>query len=598
MASYTIINNTFVSGELSPMMHGRVDSPKYLTGVAVCENFIPSRQGPMIKRAGTKYVAKLDQTEVAKLALFDAGVDGRFIVEFTNELMRFWTEDGQLVLDAAENPFTIITPYVSDDLDKLSCVMNKGVMYIVHRNYQPAKVEMGSSPPFTMTTITFTGGRTFDSAGDYPSCQAFKGGRWYLAATDNEPNAIFASRTPEISTGTDRFNDFTFSEIIDGEDTVLSTHAIYLQETDMYGSKINWLINQKRILAGAGSSIWMDSGLIATPATFDMSITLTGGSNSTPAKATDNYVIYAGPGGQSLNLMHYNQDNDGYIRNNISQTAGHIIKSGIKDFVVSRMRESVIWVISKDGTLSSCSLDPEQGLIGWARHPMGYGADGKEMIVKSLELLPGDETKDDVVWMTVLRSGSIYIETMKIPHPEAEVNDDTFYVDCGVTLDMGNSKTSTVRVLHLANEKVDAIGDGALLPVTTCDQDGYAVYDREFSLISIGFPMEARLQLLRPELPANGTSQGKLKQVEKQTLRVFKTLGGKVGTEYGPDLRPIIPLVPGKYELGSAFDLFSGDLEVDIPSYANPDGTTWIVSAEPLPFNLLAVMTKFGLLEV
>ena len=594
MANYTILNNNFISGEISPMMHGRVDNARYQTGVAVCENFIPSRLGPLIKRPGTKFISKLSGVTSARLALFDAGVEGRFIVEFTALKARFWNEDGTLI-QSGGSTFEIVTTYTAAQLDELSCIMNKGTMYIVHHEHKPAKITMGTTPPFALADLTFTGGRTFDAAGDYPSCQAFKGGRYYLAATDNEPNAIFASRTPDISTGTDRFTDFTFSELVEGVDTVLPTHAIYLQETDMYGSKINWLINQKRILAGAGSSIWMDNGQIATPATFDMSITLSGGSNGVSPRAVDNFVIYAGPGGQSLNVMHYNSDNDGYLREDISQSAHHMIESGIKDFVISRMRETLLWVLCEDGTLCSCTFDPSMGVVGWARHPLGKGSDGQEMIVKSLELLPGGDSKDDVVWMTVVRKGNIFIETMTMPTPGT--GDDVHYLDCHTTKEFA-APTNTITVAYLANETVDAIGDDALLPLTTCDGSGVATYDRSFESISIGFPIEGRIQLLRPELPANGTSQGKMRQVEKQTLRLYRSLGGKVGVEYDSSMRPIVPLVPGAYELGSSYNLFTGDKETDIPSYAEPNGNVWIISAEPWPFNLLAVMTRFGLQEV
>ncbi len=576
-------------------MDGRVDSAKYQTGVAICENFIPSRQGPLIKRPGTKFIGVLSGISTAHLALFDAGVDGRFIVEFTNTLIRFWNEDGTLV-ESGGSTLEIVSTYLEAELSKISCVMNKGTMYVVHPNHTPAKIEMGTTPPFTLTSLTFTGGRTFDASGDYPSCQTFKGGRWYLAATENEPNAIFASRTPEISSGTDRFTDFTFSEDVDGVETVLSSHAIYLQETDLFGSKINWLINQKRILAGAGSSIWMDGGVIATPSTFDMSITLSGGCNSSPARAIDSYVLFAGPGGQSLNVMHYNSESDGYLKTDISQSATHMITSGIKNFVVTGMKGKIIWVLCEDGSLSSCSFDPEVGVIGWARHPMGAGSDGETMKVKSLEIMPGNEDADDVLWLTVMRSGKLYIESLAIPSQETST--DEVYVDCSTTIEF-ETPTNTVTVGHLADESVDAVGDDALLPVITCDETGTVTYDRSFSKISIGFPLEARVRLLRPELPANGaTSQGKLRQVERLVLRLYKSLGGKIGVDYGDDMRRIIPLVLGEYELGSSFSLFTGDKEADIPSYADIDGRVWIVSDEPFPFTLLAVMTKYGVLEV
>ena len=73
----------------------------------------------------------------------------------------------------------------------------------------------------------------------------------------------------------DRFLNFTFSESIDNVRRSFPDHAFFLQETDMHGSRINWMINQKRIIVGAGRSIWMDSGEMAT-STFDMNVTLQG----------------------------------------------------------------------------------------------------------------------------------------------------------------------------------------------------------------------------------------------------------------------------------------------------------------------------------
>jgi hypothetical protein len=590
--SYTILQNNFISGELNPMMEGRLDSEKYQTGLSVCENFIPTRLGSLVKRPGTRYVATLAGITNARLVLFDAGVNGKFMAEFSPLKIRFWTQAGALVMHAG-SPFGIVTTYASAELSELSCVMNKGVMYIVHHNHKPAMISLDSTYPFKLTEPAFTGGRTFSAAGDYPSCQAFKGGRWYLAATDNEPNSIFASRTPDSTTG-DRFTDFTFSEIIEGAVTVLSTHAIYLQETDMYGSRINWLVNQKRILAGAGRSIWMDGGVIAAPATFDMSVTLNGGCNSTYPKALDNYVIYAGIGGRSLNVMQYRTDDDGYVNAEVSLTARHMIRSGIKAFtLLNGENGSVIWVLCNDGSLCTCSIDLGSGVIGWARHPMGTGSDGEDMTVQSLEVMPGDDTSDDVLWLTVLRSGATQIEKLDMKAPDSM--DEAVYVDCSRTIEY-ETPTDTVTVPHLANESVDALADNAVLPVKTLDASGIGTYDRPFSRITIGYPIAAKVRLLRPELPANGTSQGKKRQLQEQTLRLYRSLGGKVVAN--GKTSSILPLVPGTYRLGDYFPAFTGDKKLEINAAADYDGSVDIASDEPVPFNLLAVMTRYALLEV
>lgn len=592
MASYTVMQNNFVSGEISPMMEGRIDSIKYQTGLAVCENFVPIRLGSLVKRPGTRYLATLASTTTARLVLFDAGNNGKYMAEFTPLLIRFWTMEGTMVEHPEGTVFTLVTTYTKDELPQLSCVMNKGVMYIVHHNHKPAIITQGTPVPFTYTQPTFTGGRTFSAEGDYPSCQAFKGGRWYLASTDKESNSIFASRTPDTSTG-DRFTDFTFSELVDGTDTVLSTHAIYLQETDMYGSRINWLINQQRVLAGAGRSIWMDSGAIATPATFDMSVTLSGGCNTTAPKAIDNYVIYAGPGGKSLNIMQYRTDDDGYIKAEISQTATHIISSGIRDFVLINGKEgTIIWVLCNDGSLCSCTFDADAGVIGWARHPLGKSSDGITMTVESIEVMPGDEEKHDVIWLTVKRGGRIHMEILDFYVPETL--DDAVYVDSSVTIEEP-IPTNTIVATHLAGEHVDALADNAVLPLKEMDASGSVTYDRIFSKITVGYPIAAKASPLLPELPANGTSQGKKRQVLEQTLRMYASLGGKV--TYDNKTKAILPLVPGKYKYGDPFELYTGDKAVEISSSAGYDGKIVITSDEPVPFNLLAVMTKYGLLE-
>ena len=46
----------FNGGEVSPLMLGRTDYPKYRSSAQLCENFIPSILGPLRRRPGTQYV--------------------------------------------------------------------------------------------------------------------------------------------------------------------------------------------------------------------------------------------------------------------------------------------------------------------------------------------------------------------------------------------------------------------------------------------------------------------------------------------------------------------------------------------------------------
>ena len=149
------------------------------------------------------------------------------------------------------------------------------------------------------------------------------------------------------------------------------------------------------------------------------------------------------------------------------------------------------------------------------------------MTVQSIEVMPGDDSSDDVLWLTVLRSGSMQVEKLDMTSPDTM--DDAVYVDCARTIEYG-TPTDTISVPHLAGQNVDALADNAVLPIKTLD--GFRLMHLRpgpSAASPSGYPIEARIRLLRPELPANGTSQGK-RQIQEQTLRLYRSLGGKVVT--------------------------------------------------------------------
>ena len=97
-------------------------------------------------------------------------------------------------------------------------------------------------------------------------------------------------------------------------------------------------------------------------------------------------------------------------------------------------------------------------------------------------------------------------------------------------------------------------------PLKAVDGSGSVTYDRTFSKITIGYPISAKASPLRPELPANGTSQGRSAKVLEQTLRMYASLGGKV--TYDNKTKAIPAPGPGKYKYGDPFELYTGDKAV------------------------------------
>lgn len=80
---------SFAGGLLGRRMHGRDSLPKYQSGLSVCQNWIPTVQGPLVKRPGTRHVieAKYHDSAVA-LVRFEFSTTQAYVLEFGELYMR------------------------------------------------------------------------------------------------------------------------------------------------------------------------------------------------------------------------------------------------------------------------------------------------------------------------------------------------------------------------------------------------------------------------------------------------------------------------------------------------------------------------------
>ncbi len=94
--------HNLVRGELAPKMRGRIDLPVYFAGLEVCRNFITEAQGPARYRNGFKYVFHTRRNKIAHLIKFQFSTSQAYILEFTDQKMRVYKDDG-IVLQTAKN---------------------------------------------------------------------------------------------------------------------------------------------------------------------------------------------------------------------------------------------------------------------------------------------------------------------------------------------------------------------------------------------------------------------------------------------------------------------------------------------------------------
>lgn len=90
--------SNFNAGELSPYIEGRPDLAKYSNGGLRVRNFIPTVQGPLKRRMGSRFVAETaDSNRRSWLVRFQFSQTDAFILEFGHNIIRFYTQQGQLL---------------------------------------------------------------------------------------------------------------------------------------------------------------------------------------------------------------------------------------------------------------------------------------------------------------------------------------------------------------------------------------------------------------------------------------------------------------------------------------------------------------------
>lgn len=238
MPRTTWTQNNFNAGEWSPLTYGRSDVGKYTNALATCLNYVPTTQGGLTRRPGTKYVANTKSNGAVRLVQFEFSITQAYILEFGNLYVRFYTLGGQLL--SGMSPYEIATPYTTADLADLSFTQSADVLYIAHRNYKPRKLSRVGPTNWTLTAIT-----TKD--GPYGPFNTIVG----LGAT---------TLTPSVTTGTGTLTAST--SIFTTEDV---GRQVRIQHTSTWGSAtitsytsgtvVNITVNNN-FGAATASSVW------------------------------------------------------------------------------------------------------------------------------------------------------------------------------------------------------------------------------------------------------------------------------------------------------------------------------------------------------
>lgn len=162
------------------------------------------------------------------------------------------------------------------------------------------------------------------------------------------------------------------------------------------------------------------------------------GSRKAKPVQVSNSLLFIQRAGTKLRDIAYDFANNGYQSNDQSVLAEHIPQPQLNQIAYQQEPYSTVWGVRSDGALVAMTYSreqyPEAPHGGWHRHPIGGGG-----LIESICVIPSPDGTRDELWgiirLTVNGATKRYVCYMDRERQPDDDPEDSFYVDCGLTLD-------------------------------------------------------------------------------------------------------------------------------------------------------------------
>lgn len=142
---------SFLSGEISPALQGRVDLPAYLSGLRVCRNFIVQREGGLTTRPGTIFRGEVkDSTKRVRLLPFQIANDEGFLLEVGHLYTRVWKR-GQRIASVE-----LATEWTEAELARIQYVQSADVLTAAQAGHAPKEIRHYADNDWRLADLSYT----------------------------------------------------------------------------------------------------------------------------------------------------------------------------------------------------------------------------------------------------------------------------------------------------------------------------------------------------------------------------------------------------------------------------------------------------------
>lgn len=421
--------------------------------------------------------------------------------------------------------------------------------------------DLSKTPPMYETV--------FNAAGKYPGAVSYFEQRRVFAGTTDQPQNIWMTKSgteSNMSFSLPVRDDDRISFRVAAREANTVRHIVPLAQLLLLTSSAEWRITSQN------SDAITPTTISVTPQSY------VGASNVQPS-IINNTLIYCASRGGHVRELAYNWQASGFLTGDLSLRAPHLFDGfEIVDMAYAKAPIPLVWFVSSSGKLLGLTYVPEQTVGAWHQHD----TDG---VFESCAVVA--EGGEDVLYVVVKRTidgvDRRYVERMAT-RLFAD-REDAFFVDSGATYD-GAPVDTISGLTWLEGKTVSILADGAVHPQRVVT-GGSVTLDVEASKVQIGLPIVADLQTLPFAAQMdNGFGQGRLKNVNRAWLRVFRS----AGVFAGPSADKLTEVKQRTTEpYGSPPNLRTEEFQLDITPAWSDAGQIFVRQADPLPLTLVSM---------
>ena len=494
----------------------------------------------------------------------------------------------------------------------------------------------------------------FSSTTGHPSCVSFFEQRLVFAATLNNPQTVYFSKSGDYEN-----MDANIGGTVADDDAIIYTIA------SNQVNAIRFMAAGRTLIIGtAGGEFTVSGGGdndAVTPTNIMIKKQSNHGAANTDAIAVANATLFLQRAKRKIRELAYNFDVDGYVAPDLTILAEHITEGGIIEMAYQEEPLAIIWCVRNDGELIALTYQREQEVVAWHRHVFGGAFGSGKAVCESVAVIPTEDSEYElymIIKRTINGSTTRYVEylntfdfdqtdntsfnfldsQLNYSGATSTLNGDISNSATTVTVTSGTDFTSSGKIKiggeiitytgkstndltgctrgtegtsaaahtsgatvkqvvnavsglnHLEGQTVSILSDGSTHPDKTVSSNTVTL-DRFSNSVKIGLSYTSILKTMRIDAGAqNGTSQAKTKRIYEVTARLFES----VGVEIGPDLDNMerVPFRTSANPMDQGIPPFTGDKEVEFRGDYDTDGFMIVRQTQPLPLTILSLYPR------